>query len=229
MVVRVVETACLHWRPGCEVLCMPVVFCKPDALYGPRSTVDGQRAAALLSALAARCADDGPEGVGEPWRTGAERAATQIAERARGEAAFQGTLTDADEAAVRLRDVAGRLSPGAISTREVLRLSVQGLGFVLEAERRVVLGEAGVDAVYGGATTTVEFDRVRADLVDYLAADSVEVWLLNGKQAECALQWWKTYVRHMLLDRKPGEYLLRNLVHVCDGPDADYLAGRLQG
>ena len=39
-----------------------------------------------------------------------------------------------------------------------------------------------------------------------------------------ALQHWKTYVRHLLLERSPnGGHLLRNLVHVCDGPDADYL------
>ncbi|NBM14465.1 hypothetical protein [Streptomyces sp. GC420] len=208
---------------------MPVVFCKPDALYGPHSTVDGQRAAALLTALAARCAGDGLEGVAEAWRTGAQRAATQIAERAGTEPAFRGTLIAPDAAAVRLQQASHVLGSGPVPTRDVLRAAVEGLGFELEAERRVVLGERGVEAVYAGTTTTVEFEDVRKDLVDYLAADSVEVWLLSDRQEECALQWWKTYVRHMLLDRRPGEYLLRNLVHVCDGADADYLRGRVRG
>lgn len=208
---------------------MPVVFCKPDALYGPHSTVDGQRAAALLTALAARCAGDGLEGVAETWRGGAERAATQIAERARSEPAFRGALIDPDSAAVRLQWTSRALGPGPVPTRDVLRAAIEGLGFELEAERRVVLGERGVEAVYAGATTTVEFEEVRKDLVEYLAADPVEVWLLSDRQEECALQWWKTYVRHMLLDRRPGEYLLRNLVHVCDGADAGYLRGRVRG
>ncbi|MFF9349488.1 hypothetical protein [Streptomyces sp. NPDC014734] len=208
---------------------MPVVFCKPDALDGPHSTVRGHRAAGFYAALAAQCAGEGPEGLVEPWRTSARRAATQIAERAQTEEAFRGMVVAPDAAAERLRQASRLLADGPEQTRGVVRRAVRLLGFEVEAERQVVLGEAGVEEVYGGATTTVEFERVRADLVNYLASDPVEVWLLSGRQDPCVLQWWKTYVRHMLLDRKPGEYLLRNLVHVCDGPDAAYLAGLLHG
>ncbi|MEV0845510.1 hypothetical protein AB0J21_06400 [Streptomyces sp. NPDC049954] len=131
--------------------------------------------------------------------------------------------------AERLRQAARLPWGGPEPTRDVLRRAVRQLGFEVEAERQLVLGERGVEAVYAGATATVQFDRIRAELVEYLASDPVEVWLLSGRQAACALQWWKTYVRHMLLDRQPGEYLLRNLVHVCDGPDAGYLAGLVRG
>ncbi|MFJ1647529.1 hypothetical protein [Streptomyces sp. NPDC088258] len=208
---------------------MPVVFCKPDALQGPHSTVGGRRAAGFFAALAAQCAGDGPESLVEPWRTGAERAAIQIAERARTEEGFRGTLVGPECAAERLRQAGRLLWSGPEPTWGVLRRAVRQLGFEVEAERRLILGKRGVEAVYAGATTTVQFGRVRAELVDYLASDPIEVWLLSGRQAACALQWWKTYVRHMLLDCEPGEYLLRNLVHVCDGPDAGYLAGLVRG
>lgn len=211
---------------------MPVVFCKPDALHGPHSTVEPRRAVALLAALADHCAGRGPGDLTGPWRVRAGRAATQITERAWTEPAFRGTLVEPNAAAERL----GRAAHEALSavpaparTRDVLRATVEGLGFQVESARQVVLGKQGVEAVYAEATTTVEFEQVRRDLVDYLADEPVEIWMLAGVQAECVLQWWKTYVRHMLLDRRPGEYLLRNLVHVCDGVDAEYLAGLLRG
>jgi hypothetical protein len=208
---------------------MPVVFCKPDALYGPASMVDGQRAGALLAALAARCGKNGLAGVDGRWRPAAERAAVQISERARSEPTFRGALHGAQGAHARLTRAAAILGPGPVSTSAVLRTCVEGLGFAVQMARRIILREAGVTAVYGGATTTVEFEEVRTALFDYLATEPVDVWVLSGEQDACVLQWWKTYVRHMLLDRRPGEYLMRNLVHVCDGSDADYLQRRLAG
>ncbi|TRV79509.1 hypothetical protein FKN01_10190 [Streptomyces sp. 130] len=208
---------------------MPVVFCEPDALDGPHSTVRGHRAAGFYAALAAQCAGDGPEGLAEPWRTSARRAAARIAERARTEEAFRATVVAPDAAAERLRQAGRLLWDGPEQIRDVVRRAVRLLGFEVEAERRVVLGEAGVGAVYGGAATTVESGRVRAGLMHHPASDPVEVWLLSGRQDPCVLQWWQTYARHMLVDREPGEHPPRNLVHVCDGPDAAYLAGLLYG
>lgn len=49
------------------------------------------------------------------------------------------------------------------------------------------------------------------------------VWLA-GDQHPAVLQHWKTYVRHILVSRPAtSEHLLRDLVHVCEGPDADHL------
>ena len=104
---------------------------------------------------------------------------------------------------------------------------MEGLGFEVEVSARLVLGEAGVDAVYANTVSTAEFAEIRPGLISYLASDEIEVWRLSGRQAGCALQWWKTYARQMLVDREPGVHLLRNLVHACDGPDASYLSGRL--
>ncbi|WP_207309429.1 hypothetical protein, partial [Streptomyces kasugaensis] len=204
-------------------------FCKPDALYGPHSRVDRERAVALLSALAAMCCASYPVEVDCARRPAVRRAAVQVAERSATESAFRGTVYRPEAAAALLAASAQALPAGPSATRDVLRLAVEGLGFSVGAEHRLVLGEQGVDAVYGGVTTTVEFGQVRSDLVAYLAAEEVDVWLLSGGQEACVLQWWKTYVRHVLLDRRPGEYLLRNLVHVCDGPDGEYLIGRVRG
>ncbi|KIF76096.1 hypothetical protein QR77_23850 [Streptomyces sp. 150FB] len=208
---------------------MPLVFCKPDALSGPHRTMARERAVALLTALAGMCSGTGTSLVPGLWRPPAERAAVQVSERARTEAAFQGTAREGGTASARLLGVVETLPFGVVETRELLELSLAGLGFGIRSAHRLVLGKAGVDAVYAGATTTTEYELVRARLLEYLAADEVEVWDLDGGQAGCVLQWWKTYVRHLLLDRRPGEYLLRNLVHVCEGPDAGYLLGRVHG
>ncbi|MDX3854218.1 hypothetical protein [Streptomyces sp. AK02-01A] len=209
---------------------MPVVFCKPDALSGPRRTVTRERAVALLTALAGMCSGTGAGTlVPVPWRSAAERAAVQVSERARTETPFQGAVREGGTASAQLLKMVDALPAGVVATSELLELSLGGLGFGVRSAHRLVLGEVGVDAVYAGATTTTEYEPVRARLLEYLAAEEVEVWDLEAGQAACVLQWWKTYVRHLLLDRRPGEYLLRNLVHVCDGPDADYLLGRVHG
>lgn len=202
-----------------------MVFCKPDALRGQRSRVPAGRAGAFLRALAAGCG--GAAEVPAEWAAAAGRAARQVAERAVTEPAFQGTILDAAGAARRLETAAARLAGGAVATPHALRAAAEGLGFEVEASARLVLGEAGVDAVYAGTVTTAEFAVIRPDLIGYLARDEIEVWRLSGGQAGCALQWWKTYARQMLVDREPGVHLLRNLVHACDGPDAGYLSGRL--
>ncbi|MFF4339377.1 hypothetical protein ACFY00_05465 [Kitasatospora sp. NPDC001540] len=186
-----------------------------------------QRAGAFLRALAAHCRGGGWERVPEEWRTAADRAARQVAERAVTEPSFRGALVDAVAVAERLEATAAGLPIGERPVLEVLLLAVEGLGFAVKERARLVLGEVGVDAVYQDSATTVEFAAVRASLLEYLAGHPVEIWRLSDGQAECALQWWKTYVRQMLLDREPGVHLLRNLVHACDGPDADYLLGRL--
>jgi hypothetical protein len=207
---------------------MPVVFCKPDALDGPHSRVEGERAAAMLMALAVHClGGDGRHRIPAQWKASADRAALQVAERAATEPSFRGSLTNARAVANRLDAAADTMKASSASTRHVLMLALDGLGFTVRESARLVLGESGVDLVYGHGVTTTDYWTVRSDLMEYLAECHIEVWTLAASQEECALQWWKTYARQMLLNREPGMHLLRNLVHVCEGPDAVYLVGRL--
>jgi hypothetical protein len=204
------------------------VFCKPDALVGDLAVISGDLAAALLLALAVACEPSSSVTVPSPYARAAQRAAHQIRERARGESTFRGRPRRPVQCVRRLADLADSIdSLPDVRTVAALRLALAGMGFQLEVCRSHFCTAADVDGIYGLTTTTVAYATVRTQLCEYLVGREIEVWWLRGDQAAAMLEWWKTYVRHLLLPRPQGTYLLRNLVHVCEIPDQAYLSERL--
>lgn len=205
---------------------MPVVMAKPDALGGPTALVTRGQAQGLLLGLA-RHVDRSiilPPDIAET----ANRAIRQVRERADSEPSFAGELRHQSHCAARLLELADVFNGETIPTWEVLTISLSGLGFRASRHVTHTVTAGDVDAIYGD-TTAEKYRHLRPLLVDYLAGHTVRVSWLTGDQHPAALQHWKTYVRHHLLQRPPGGgHLLRNLVHVCEGPDADYLTRSLQ-
>lgn len=199
-----------------------VVIFKPDSLFGQASRSDRVRAAGLLLGLAGHCGANTelPEAVADL----AVRACRQIRERAKTELTFRGHINARTLCATNLMAAVERLSPEPfLRTVDVAILALRGLGFEIARSVDHRCDEADIDGIYGQITADVYRD-VRPQLVGYLNGQIVRVCWLEGDQDPCVLQHWKTYVRHLLLNRPTGgTFLLRNLVHVCDGPDALYL------
>lgn len=196
---------------------MPVVMAKPDALTGSASEVSCQRVEGLLLALARYCGHSAA--VAPELAESAERAAQQISERAATEPSFAGTPRDCGGCVQDLLALNEHLPRRPLATIKALLISLRGLGFRVTHQTDHLMTIADVDAVYAE-----EYQQIRPQLIDYLVGNPVRVVWLAGDQHPAALQAWKTYVRHILVSRPAtGEHLLRNLVHVCEGPDADHL------
>jgi len=202
---------------------MEIVFCKPDALSGLHSIVPRLRASSLLFALASACDSSDLSFIPENLRALAGRAAKQIHERSMTELTFKGSVAHKQESATRLRQSVSLLEDETLPTLSVLRQSIEGLGFSIEEAYRHVCTESDVEAIY--PSHPGRSGDIHLELIDYLVGHPIEIWWLSGEQHPCVLQWWKTYVRHLFKDRLPNqEYLIRNLVHVCDGEDRLYLS-----
>lgn len=203
-------------------------MCKPDALYGATARVPGDRAASLLLALSHHCG--ATVALPRAADLAGNRAARQIRERAATEPSFTGTIRDAAGCAMSLQATAERMSgTGCVPTVAAVTAALRGLGYGIEHVAEHCCTEHDVDAIYAEQTAG-DYPAIRAELLDYLAGQPIRVYWLRGEQQPCALQYWKTYVRHVLQTgrRIEGEYQLRNLVHVCEGPDASYLARTLR-
>ncbi|MFI6579474.1 NUDIX domain-containing protein [Nocardiopsis sp. NPDC050513] len=204
---------------------MNVVMAKPDALAGPAASARRDQAQGFLLGLARHLDPSVP--LSESSAVRADRAARQVRERAESEPAFAGRPRHGGECSARLLGLAELLPPGAIATADLLTLSLEGIGFSVTHHADHTLSEQDVDAIYQEATAA-DYRELRPQLIDYLAGQPVRVLWLDGDQHPALLQHWKTYVRHLLLERPPGGgHLLRNLVHVCEGEDAHYLTSTL--
>lgn len=219
--------ACGRIPTWCLLAFVPMVFCKPDSLVGERSVTEPDRARVFLAALGQLTGRHARTPmvpmIDGAWSDRIAWANRQIVERAVSELAFRGQVAAAVDCVERLARAAASWPDEPQPTVAVLRRSVECFGFQLASSAEVILTEADVDSIYRGATSTANYEQVRAALLAYLVGHPIHLWKLAGVQDRAVLQWWKTYVRHILMDREPGTYPLRNLVHVCEGPDEVYL------
>ena len=203
---------------------MPLIMLKPDALSGVHSEIETTRASAFLCALAGEFSL--PRRVlklERRFQTAADRAHRQVSERRVTEEAFQGIPKDPIHVSKRLLSLSGKLPKRNISTEKVLLAAVLALGFVTISETLHTCTRNDIDHIYGNPPSE-EYSKILNTLIEYLAEKNVKCFLLSGYQSSCVLQFWKTYARHLLIERPDddGTYLVQNLVHVCDSNDRNF-------
>lgn len=201
------------------------IFCKPDVRGGVHTQTRADRARAFLLGLAAMCRGGRSlEGVPRAYVAAASNAARQARERATTEPTFVGEPIHPESLSAQLATEADAFCGSeTVATSIVLQAAIRGLGFTVVASRIHVCNEADVDGIYSATTTTSSYSSVRDQLLDYLVGHELLIWWLEGEQPAALLEWWKTFARHVLIDRDPDEHLLVNLVHVCGEEDARYL------
>lgn len=129
-----------------------MVFYKPDALVGEHALLVGQRASAMLVALAWHCRG-GTDVIDARVREAAEDAHKQVLERARMEPSFAETLLNSSLCAARLENSATELC-GAVSVPLVVAgdLALVGLGFNVRCRARLTVSTRDVDEIYSRHT-----------------------------------------------------------------------------
>lgn len=148
-----------------------------------------------------------------------------VVERAESEKAFMG-----DTKIVSMNEINNLLSYAVhwenqkdILVENVIIKGLLLLGFRIISDSYIKLSIDDVNNIY--ITDQMENDNpeISLRLHEYLDNKKVRVIKLRGKYAGFLLQHWKTYVRHFLIVNKKEKYPLRNLIHVCDGTDFDYI------
>ena len=202
------------------------MLCKPDALAGGSSVVSGTRASAFLLTLASICASE-HDSVTVPPQHGeaAEAARRQVRERAETESSFRGEVQDSAAVIARLCTRARSVAHlSGVPVRQLLIEALEGLGFrIVEVTPHQCTAE-DVGNIYGFDPYAETLDSVPRQLLGYLAGQPTLVVRIEGTQSGATLEWWKTAARHILIDREGSNYLLVNLVHVCERSDAAYLS-----
>jgi hypothetical protein len=201
-----------------------IVFYKPDALEGIHSRVSGARAGLFCRAIALHLGATEVGLTADALAT-ASAALAQITERSTTEAEFVAQVREPVTCRESLLSSALAFEATAtVATVSVLDRGLGDLGFDEQARVWHTCSERDVDAIYCAAACGDSGSSIVEQLRSFLGGHVIQIVVLGGFQDPKLLQHWKTIARHALLDRRTPDNRLRNLVHVCESADRQFVA-----
>lgn len=199
-----------------------IIMLKPDALD---AQVDGELVYNLLIAFANHLKGNNEPSLSNEMNVVASEAYRHTYERSLTEKSFSG-----DTRIVPLQKIYALMKYADncrtrrnINVADVIICGIEIIGYEILHDKLIQLSASDVERIYPRQFIEDDSKNNEWRLHLYLDNQKVRIIQLRGRYGSFILQHLKTYVRHFLIMEREEPFPLKNLIHVSDEDDYDYL------
>lgn len=200
-----------------------IVMLKPDAL---NSVTDRDTVYNLFVAFANHLLQMDQFPISKKMEMVASEAHQHAYERSQSEKSFMGDtrIVSMKEIDRLLKCAQSFQNQRTILVEKVIVNGITALGYNIINDTHITVSANDINYIYPEIGFDINKQKdIVSRLHDYLDNKCVQIIKVTGSHEGFLLQHWKTFVRHFLIKNRTEKYPLRNLIHVCDGSDYEYI------